>query len=167
MTLSWVYHFLTGYHPDWLDELPDEEKEQRQKDFALEALNRYKDKIAFFQVYNEDQQTHISRAKVYFDQTEFFTGLVKKYPDVKFGVSDCWSLNDFTPPPDAEEVKKRYPGISYIAIHEHEPRRPLGKPQGYVQKLRQVYRQRDKAAYYRVWYFEGAYRRRLSAWRMD
>jgi endo-1,4-beta-xylanase len=116
------YHFLTGYHPDWLDELPDDEKACTQKEFALEAVERYKDKIRFFQVYNEDQHTHISRAEVYFDQSEFFIELVKKYPRVKFGVSDCWSLNGLAPPPDADEMKQKYPGISYIAIHGHKPR---------------------------------------------
>ena len=111
------YHFLTGYHPQWLNVLPDSEKARHQKAFAREVLKRYKDKLAFFQVFNEDWQTHVARAKLYFDQTEFFAELVKEFPKVKFGVSDCWTLNDTAALPDPDAVKKRYPGISYIAMH--------------------------------------------------
>jgi GH35 family endo-1,4-beta-xylanase len=123
------YHFLTGYHPQWLAGLPDSEKAERQQAFARSVVDRYKDKIGFFQVYNEDWQTHIARAKVYFDQTEFFAQLVKEYPGVKFGVSDCWTLNDTAVLPDPDTVKKRYPGISYIAAHCHKPRRLWVDPQ--------------------------------------
>ncbi len=131
------YHFLTGYHPSWLSDLPDAEKAQHQKAFAREVVKRYKDKMAFFQVFNEDWQTHIARAKVYFDQTEFFAELVKEFPGVKFGVSDCWTMNDTTPIPDPDTVKKRYPGISYLALHGHKPRRQWISPQ-------EMYRNFDK-----------------------
>jgi endo-1,4-beta-xylanase len=131
------YHFLTGYHPAWLKDLPDAEKAEHQKAFAREVVKRYKDKMAFFQVFNEDWQTHIPRAKVYFDQTEFVAELVKEFPGVKFGISDCWTMDDTTPIPDPEAVKKRYPGVSYLALHAHKPRRKWISPQ-------EMYRNFDK-----------------------
>jgi endo-1,4-beta-xylanase len=123
------YHFLTGYHPQWFASLSDAEKAERQKAYARDTVKRYKDKIAFFQLYNEDWQTHIARAKLYFDQTEFFAEMVKEFPDVKFGVCDCWTLDKTAPLPDPDVVKKRYPGISYIAAHCHKPRRLWANPQ--------------------------------------
>ncbi|MHB8898407.1 MAG: endo-1,4-beta-xylanase [Thermoguttaceae bacterium] len=122
------YHFLTGYHPAWLAALPPEEQARCQRAFARAILDRYRDKIAFFQVYNEDWLTHIARAKVYFDQTEFFAELVRDYPAVKFGVCDCWSIDTSYPLPDPEELKQRYPGISYVAAHAHKPRRLWPSP---------------------------------------
>jgi hypothetical protein len=74
-------------------------------------------------VFNEDWLTHIGGAKVYFDQTEFFRELTNMYPDLKFGVSDCWTIDGERPLPDIKELKERYPGIAFIAPHAHYPRR--------------------------------------------
>lgn len=123
------YHFLTGYHPAWLAGLPEEERARCQQAVARAVLDRYRDKIRYFQVYNEDWLTHIERAKVYFDQTEFFAALARDYPGVKFGVSDCWSIDTSYPLPEPEALKARYPGIAYVAAHAHKPRRLWPSPQ--------------------------------------
>jgi Glycosyl hydrolase family 10 len=51
------YHFLTGYHPTWLAALSVEERAKCQKAFARAILQRYKGKMSFFQLYNEDWLT--------------------------------------------------------------------------------------------------------------
>lgn len=117
-------HFLTGYHPDWLADHPDDQKAVLQKAHARKVLDRYKDRLHFFQVYNEDWLTQVPRGKVYFDQTAFFKELRGQYPRLKLGISDCWtlggSMNRALPAP--EELARRYPGIDYIALHGHQPR---------------------------------------------
>lgn len=129
------YHFLTGYHPTWLAGLPVEERGKCQKAFARAILQRYKDRISFFQVYNEDWLTHIPRAAVYFDQTEFFAELTREFPHVKFGVADCWSLDSSYPLPDPATLKERYPGISFVAAHAHKPRRLWASPEQMYQNF--------------------------------
>ncbi|MFM7207871.1 MAG: endo-1,4-beta-xylanase [Planctomycetaceae bacterium] len=122
------YHFLTGYHPEWLAEVPEAERGPLQRAFAREIVARYRGRIRFFQVYNEDWLTHVKRARVFFDQTAFFRELAESNPDVKFGVSDCWTLDGTSPPPDPAEAKARYPGIAFIAAHAHRPRRLWPSP---------------------------------------
>lgn len=107
------------------------------ENFSQVMVQRYKDTIPFFQVYNEEWLKHIPRADVYFDQTEFFGELTKEFPKVKFGVSDCWSLDATNPIPDPETLKKRYPGISYLAVDAHKPRRLWPSP-------KQMYQNFDK-----------------------
>jgi hypothetical protein len=57
------------------------------------VLKRYHDQVQFFQVINEDWLTHIGRAKVYADQTAWFTELRREFPTVELGVCDCWSYD--------------------------------------------------------------------------
>jgi GH35 family endo-1,4-beta-xylanase len=136
-----VQHFLTGYHPAWVDSLDSVSGTSAatvatlaaaQQAYATAVLTRYKNRIPYFQVYNEDWVTHQARAKVYFDQTSFFTQLVQQFPGVKLGVADCW-YNDNSlptrpfPPPDT--VKARYPGIAFIASHGHQPHATWVSPQ--------------------------------------
>lgn len=123
------YHFLTGYHPDWLEQLPEEERAACQQAFARAVVERYRGRIPFFQVYNEDWLSHVKRAKVWFDQTDFFRELVAANPGVKFGVSDCWTLDATGPYPDPAEAKARYPGIAFVSAHSHRPRRLWPSPQ--------------------------------------
>lgn len=122
------YHFLTGYHPEWLAELPEEERAACQAAFARAVVERYRGRIPFFQVFNEDWLTHVKRAKVFCDQTELFRTLAEAHPDVKFGVSDCWTLDGTGGFPDPAEAKRRYPGIAYVAGHAHRPRRLWPSP---------------------------------------
>ena len=122
------YHFLTGYHPDWLEALPEAERAACQQAFARAVVERYRGRIPFFQVYNEDWLSHVKRAKVWFDQTAFFRELVEANPGVKFGVSDCWTLDATGPYPDPAEAKTRYPGIAFVAAHSHRPRRLWPSP---------------------------------------
>lgn len=129
------YHFLTGYHPDWLAEVPEAERGPLQQAFAREIVARYRGRIRFFQVYNEDWLSHVKRARVFFDQTAFFRELAEANPDVKFGVSDCWTLDGTSPPPDPAEAKARYPGIAFIAAHAHRPRRLWPSPREMVANL--------------------------------
>ena len=127
--VSLEYHFLTGYHPGWLASLPDDQKAERQKAYAFDAIKRYRNDFAFFEVYNEDWLTHLKNAKVYFDQTAFFKELTGKFPDVKFGIADCWRLDDSAPFPEPAVVKERYPGIAFLSVHAHQPRRIWANPQ--------------------------------------
>jgi GH35 family endo-1,4-beta-xylanase len=120
-------HFLTGYHPEWLNEKSDEEKAKLQQEHALRTIERYRDKTEYIQVYNEIWHAPIDRAAVFFDPKEFFQELTNRYPDTKFGVSDCWQFNEPLPAP--EEVKRRFPGIDFLSIHAHKPRRLWASPQ--------------------------------------
>jgi hypothetical protein len=79
--IAFEWHFLSGYHPGWLETVtPDSEKARHQIEGARAVLKRYGDKVQFFQVINEDWLTHISRAKVYADQTAWFASLRKEFP---------------------------------------------------------------------------------------
>jgi len=130
------YHFLTGYHPEWLKTLPEEERAACQQAFARAVVARYRNRIPYFQVYNEDWLTHGERSKVFFDQRTFFQELVEANPGVKFGVSDCWTLDATGPYPDPADVKERFPGIAFVAAHSHRPRRLWPSP-------REMYRNFD------------------------
>jgi hypothetical protein len=122
-------HFLVGYHPDWLAALPDAQKAMKQSAFALDILARYKDRIKFWQVYNEDYKTHIDRAKIYVDQTAFFRQVTTMYPDLNFGVNDCWQFIEPGGLPPPTEIKAKFPGIHFLGIHVHQPRRLWASPQ--------------------------------------
>lgn len=124
------HHFLTGYHADWLSDISESKRGEFQRSFALESLERYKDRIKYFQVYNEDWKTHISRAKVYFDQTDFFSEIATKYPDLSFGINDHWEIRPGSnEPPDPSVVAARYTGIKWIGIHAHSPRGLWASPE--------------------------------------
>ena len=87
--IAFEWHFLAGYHPEWLEEIgEDEEKGRHQKEHARAILERYRGKVQFFQVTNEDWRTHQDRAKVYTDHTTWFAELREEFPDVELGVCD-------------------------------------------------------------------------------
>jgi endo-1,4-beta-xylanase len=115
------YHFLSGYHPEWINEKSPEEMTKSQRHHMLETVERYKDSVEYFQVYNEFWRCPVSRAAAFVPSKEFFAELTTAYPDEKFGVSDCWRLNE--PLPTEEEMRARFPGLDFIAIHAHRPRR--------------------------------------------
>lgn len=121
------YHFLTGYHPKWLAEKTDQEKTRLQKSHMLETVERYCDRVDYFQVYNEFWRLPVKKAHAFVDSKSVFELLIRKYPKVKFGVSDCWRLNERLPTP--EEMRERFPGIDYIAVHAHAPRRLWVEPE--------------------------------------
>ena len=128
VVLEW--HFLSGYHPAWLEDVtPDSEKARFQIDNGRSVLKRYHDKVRFFQVINEDWHTHIGRAKVYADQTAWFTKLKQEFPDVELGVCDCWSYDSKGRLPRVDELKMRYPGINFISMHAHKPRQLWASPE--------------------------------------
>lgn len=120
-------HFLTGYHPAWLNDKADTEKGAYQKRHAINLIERYQDSIEYFQVYNEIWHAPITRAKVFFDSKVFFQELTSTYPNLKFGISDCFELA--TPLPHPQEVRKRFPGIDFVSIHAHKPRRLWASPE--------------------------------------
>jgi len=115
------YHFLSGYHPEWIKEKSAEKKAASQRRHMLETVERYKDSVDYFQVYNEFWRCPVSRAAAFVPSKEFFAELTTTYPKLKFGVSDCWRLNE--PLPSEEELQARFPGLDFIAIHAHRPRR--------------------------------------------
>jgi hypothetical protein len=59
------YHFLSGYHPDWIEEKSKEERAALQRRHMLETVERYKDSIDYFQVYNEFWRCPVSRAEAF------------------------------------------------------------------------------------------------------
>jgi len=122
-------HFLTGYHPDWLLPLADTAKAPLQEAFALDILARYKDQIQFWQVYNEDFKTHIALGKIYVNVTQFFQKVTTMYPDLKFGINDCWQFDEPGGLPTPASIKTQFPGIHYLGIHTHMPRRLWASPQ--------------------------------------
>ncbi|WP_338685518.1 endo-1,4-beta-xylanase [Haloferula helveola] len=127
--VDFEWHFLSGYHPGWLEEVDSvSEKARHQVENSKAVLQRYGDRVRFFQVINEDWRTHIDRAKVYIDQTAWFAELRKEFPDVELGVCDCWSFNTERQLPGVEELKARYPGINFISMHAHNPRQLWASP---------------------------------------
>ncbi len=123
------WHFLSGYHPEWLASVgSDAEKAAVQLNNSRMVLNRYQGKVNFFQVFNEDWHTHVQRAKVYSDQTSYFSKLRQEFPDVEFGVCDCWSFNKENRLPGVTELTARYPGIDFVSMHAHKPRRLWASP---------------------------------------
>lgn len=125
-------HFLASYHPAWVEALATADKAKAQKEYALAALDHYKDKIAYYQVFNEDMLTHIPRAKVFSDQTRFFGDLSKQYPNLKLGLNDCYVWNPASAAerfPAPADLKAKYPGISFIAMHGHRPHSYWATPQ--------------------------------------
>jgi len=127
IVLEW--HFLSGYHPAWLETVtPDNEKARFQMENARNVLQRYHDKVRFFQVINEDWFTHIGRAKVYADETAWFAELKQEFPDVELGVCDCWSYDLKGRLPSVDELKRRYPGVNFISMHAHKPRQLWASP---------------------------------------
>lgn len=124
------WHFLSGYHPAWLETItPDSEKARYQMANGRTVLKRYRDQVRFFQVINEDWLTHIDRAKVYADQTAWFAELRKEFPGVELGVCDCWSYDLKGRLPGVDELKTRYPGINFISMHAHKPRQLWASPE--------------------------------------
>ncbi len=115
------YHFLSGYHPEWIDEKTAEQRAALQRRHMLDTVERYRHSVDYFQVYNEFWRCPVSRAEAFVPSREFFAELTTTYPDLKFGVSDCWRLNE--PLPTPEEMRARFPGIDFLAIHAHRPRR--------------------------------------------
>jgi endo-1,4-beta-xylanase len=127
--IAFEWHFLSGYHPAWLETIEsDVVKAHYQKENARTVLKRYGDRVQYFQVINEDWLTHIERAKVYPDQTAWFAELKKEFPRVQLGVCDCWSYNDEGRLPAVDELKQRFPGIDFIAMHAHKPRQLWASP---------------------------------------
>ena len=106
----------------------DSEKASCQLKNCRTVLNRYQGTVNFFQVFNEDWHTHIQRAKVFCDQTELFKTLRKEFSEVELGVCDCWSFNKENRLPAVEDVKSRYPGINFVSMHAHKPRRLWASP---------------------------------------
>jgi GH35 family endo-1,4-beta-xylanase len=126
---AFEWHFLSGYHPAWLEGVtPDTEKARYQIENARNVLRRYGDRVQFFQVVNEDWLTHIDRAKVFTDQTAWFSELRKEFPGVQLGVCDCWSFNPEGRLPGLDALKTRYPGIDFISMHAHKPRQLWASP---------------------------------------
>ena len=105
------YHFLSGYHPAWITEKSAEEKALLQRRHMLETVKHYKDTVDYFQVYNEFWRCPVSRAAAFVPSKEFFQELTTMYPKLKFGVSDCWRLNE--PLPTERELQERFPGARF------------------------------------------------------
>jgi hypothetical protein len=127
--IAFEWHFLSGYHPAWLETVtPDSEKGRYQVESSRTVLKRYHDRVQFFQVINEDWLTHIDRAKVYTDQTAWFADLRKEFPGVQLGVCDCWSFDLKGRLPGVDELKARYSGIDFISMHAHKPRQLWASP---------------------------------------
>ena len=127
--ISVEWHFLTGYHPEWFASVQsDAEKAACQLANSRTVLRRYQDSVNFFQVFNEDWHTHIQRAKVFCDQTELFKTLRKEFSEVELGVCDCWSFNKENRLPSVNELTLRYPGINFVSMHAHKPRRLWASP---------------------------------------
>ncbi|HEX9295558.1 MAG TPA: endo-1,4-beta-xylanase [Polyangiaceae bacterium] len=123
-------HFVVGYHPDWLVTLAsDADRAKAQEAFGLDVLNKYHDKIQYWQVFNEDYKTHIPLAHVYVDQTAFFKKVSTMYPNLKLGVNDCYEFAEAGGLPPPATVKAMWPGIHFLGVHSHKPRRLWASPQ--------------------------------------
>lgn len=127
--IDFEWHFFSGYHPEWVGDLPSvADKARHQVESSKAVLRRYGDRVRFFQVINEDYRTHVDRARVFVNQTEWFAELREEFPEVELGVCDCWSFNESRQLPPVEELKARYPGINFISMHAHNPRQLWASP---------------------------------------
>jgi GH35 family endo-1,4-beta-xylanase len=72
IVLEW--HFLSGYHPAWLETVtPDSEKARFQMENGRRVLKRYHDKVRFFQVINEDRLPRVDELKMRYPGINFIS----------------------------------------------------------------------------------------------
>jgi endo-1,4-beta-xylanase len=104
--LSIEYHFLSGYEPKWvLDKKPASVQGQLFLKHACDVVQRYKGRIAFYQVVNEERQLAFSPA--------VFAEVRKIDPQAKFGISDCTSFW-ISHPGRQKDDQSRYAGIKDV-----------------------------------------------------
>jgi len=75
------YHFVTGYPPKWLESRPQEEKQRQLLKHTNELIDRYGEKIHYWQVVNEKHLLAESVAA--------FKLFRQRLPDAKLAISDC------------------------------------------------------------------------------
>ncbi len=121
------FHFLSGYLPGWLRRRPEQEQAARFEEHAQALVERYADRIKYFQVVNE---------KILIRQSPAVFNMIRQIaPQAKLGIADCARFY-----PDAnrrgrqpadrdllrglEEVrwlKQQGVKLDYFGFHAHRP----------------------------------------------
>ena len=119
------YHFLSGYEPAWVLAKPAAAQGELFLKHARQVVERYKGKIAYYQVTNERHQLDFS--------PPVFTELCKIDPQAKFGISDCttfwvpqayWrgdSESKHTGVGEVEWLKSKGVTLDFFSAHGHAP----------------------------------------------
>jgi len=109
-------HFLSGYVPSWASALPAATFAQRQLLHMRHVVDRYKDRIRFYQVDNEAKIAN----KYLWDSMQV------SFPQYKsrFGICDdlngtFWDLAGLWTMPGADAVSNNWPGITFAANQVH------------------------------------------------
>lgn len=118
------FHFISGYPPAWVRTLRPEEQKKAFLDHTRDLLNRYGDKIEYWQVINEG---HMNRYLA-----EAVQEIRAIRPDAKLGLSYCSKL--WVPGPQRARDRAMFQGldeiralkaqgvqIDFYATHAHRP----------------------------------------------
>lgn len=118
------YHFLSGYPPRWLFSRPVAERQKLFLDHARDIVQRYKDRIEYWQVVNERILIDLS--------VPVIEEIRKIAPEAKLGISDCtrfsttgWRLMSRREPlaglTEVKWLKSQGVKLDYFGFHGHRP----------------------------------------------
>ena len=119
------FHFVTGYPPAWLRELPPEQRREELLRHANALIDRYGNRVAAWQIVNERQLVNFA--------PEVFRLFRERLPGVPLGVSNCAKFFSERPGEDARRAELlngwrdiewlRSQGVStdYFGYHGHRP----------------------------------------------
>ena len=140
------FHYLSGFTPRWVLSKTREEQKEAWLRHCREMVDRYHDRIKYWQVINDGRLTQWA--------ADAFREIRAKYPDLKLGVSNCSKF--YSPYNDArayatlmqgsrdiEQLQAEGVKIDFFSSHGH-------KPNGVWPDMRQVYECLDEFAKYGV-----------------
>jgi hypothetical protein len=116
------YHYLSGILPMFMRSNPSQEK---FTEHAVEVVDRYADKVKYWQVENESFLLHYT--------PEVFKVLREKHPGIQLGIADCvrlWSGTDgsvhrgwtqFKGWDDLMWLKSQGVKVDFFGVHGHHP----------------------------------------------
>lgn len=119
------YHFVSGYQPAWLKKKTAEEKQQLFIEHARRLVERYGDRIKYWQVVNETELIQQSPA--------VFELMRRLLPDAKLGISDCARFYSDQKDPQRRKkdllrgmdeikwLKSKGVKIDFFGFHGHRP----------------------------------------------
>jgi len=118
------YHFLSGYPPRWFWSRPVAERQKLFLDHARQVVQRYKDRIEYWQVVNERILIDLS--------VPVFEEIRRMAPAAKLGISDCtrfsttgWRLMSRREPlaglTEVKWLRSQGVKLDYFGFHGHRP----------------------------------------------
>jgi GH35 family endo-1,4-beta-xylanase len=118
------FHFVSGYEPAWLKAKPPEQQRECLLDRARCLVERYGDRIPYWQVVNEKH--------LFPESLDTFRLFRELRPDLRIGISDCARFfSDQTGPRRQEDLlrglrevrwlRERGIALDFFAFHGHRP----------------------------------------------